>query len=415
MVAGRSGRESTPSGDARRSGRHAAVGEAVQGSRRRLTNRSSTRKTLPARTEELTQRLIAALHLAGDYPRSDQIANQFLQQFPDSALRVPVLFRLAENAYFVALAAEKRTDLPNRQAELAKLFDEAGKRYQTVIEKGGEFEKLSVARYGLAMCHFKKGDYDKARDSSGQDPERRSSRRIDLRSVSARRLHVATGAGHGQRSRRDAQGARTARTGREQPGWLHHRQSEGPRVARCHAQARHLSDAPGGTDRSPAQERAPIVQAARQTFAEAGAAISQGTASRARRRWRTPSAWRWPATRAARSTSCANSRKTRGRTRSSRRSRSWHMATLLARAEPGPARRRRTERSRQKHEPGLQKDPERVALLRYHHGIALQEAGKFAGSPTSTRHDQSTRCEQADHSRGDFALGAVPHRRRDAS
>jgi tetratricopeptide (TPR) repeat protein len=34
--------------------------------------------------------------------------------------------------------------------------------------------------------------------------------------------------------------------------------------------------------------------------------------------------------------------------------------------------------ARQKHEPGLQKDPERVALLRYHHGLALQEAGKFA-------------------------------------
>ncbi|MBO0697367.1 MAG: tetratricopeptide repeat protein, partial [Zavarzinella sp.] len=33
--------------------------------------------------------------------------------------------------------------------------------------------------------------------------------------------------------------------------------------------------------------------------------------------------------------------------------------------------------ARQKHEPALQKDPDRVALLRYHHGVALQEAGKF--------------------------------------
>ena len=39
-------------------------------------------KSLPDRTEELTQRLIVALHLAGEYPRSDQVANQFLQQFP---------------------------------------------------------------------------------------------------------------------------------------------------------------------------------------------------------------------------------------------------------------------------------------------------------------------------------------------
>src|SRR5262249_28169816 len=33
-------------------------------------------KSLPARTEEVTQRLIAALHLAGEYARSDQVANQ---------------------------------------------------------------------------------------------------------------------------------------------------------------------------------------------------------------------------------------------------------------------------------------------------------------------------------------------------
>lgn len=127
-------------------------------------------KMLANRTEELTQRLIAALHLAGEYQRSDQIANQFLQQYPESPLRVPVLFRLAENAYFVALAAEKRNDLPNRQAELMKLFDEAAKRYQAVIEKGGEFEKLSLARYGLAMCYFKKGDYENAHDTLEKIP-----------------------------------------------------------------------------------------------------------------------------------------------------------------------------------------------------------------------------------------------------
>src|SRR4051812_445536 len=121
-------------------------------------------KALPNRAEELTHRLIAALHLAGEYQRSDQVANQFLQQYPESPLRVPVLFRLAEDAYFVALAAEKRPDLPNRPAELAKLFDEAAKRYQAVIDRGGEFERLSLARFGLAMCLFKKGEFDKAKD-----------------------------------------------------------------------------------------------------------------------------------------------------------------------------------------------------------------------------------------------------------
>ena len=127
-------------------------------------------KTLPGRVEELTHRLIVALHLAGDYQRSDQVANQFLQQFPESPLSVPVLFRLAENAYFAALAVEKRSDQANRQAELSKLFDEAAKRYQAVIEKGGEFERLSLARFGLAMCLFKKGEFDKAKDILAKIP-----------------------------------------------------------------------------------------------------------------------------------------------------------------------------------------------------------------------------------------------------
>ncbi len=64
-------------------------------------------KANPARTEETTQRFIAALHLVGDYGRSDQVCAAFQKDFPRSPLLPIVSFRMAENAYFSALAAEK--------------------------------------------------------------------------------------------------------------------------------------------------------------------------------------------------------------------------------------------------------------------------------------------------------------------
>ena len=79
--------------------------------------------------------MIVAHHLAGDYNRADQLAQQFLSAYPESSLRVPVMFRYAENAYFNALTAEKKPDFPNKQMELPKLYDEAAKRYQAVLEK----------------------------------------------------------------------------------------------------------------------------------------------------------------------------------------------------------------------------------------------------------------------------------------
>jgi len=120
-------------------------------------------KSLPNRTEELHQRFITAMHLAGDFARCEQAADTFQKEFPRSPLLPLVLFRLAENSYFVALAAEKRTDLPNKDAELARLFGDAGNRYKTVIDKYPEFERIALARYGLAMCHFKRNEIEEAR------------------------------------------------------------------------------------------------------------------------------------------------------------------------------------------------------------------------------------------------------------
>ena len=114
-------------------------------------------KILTNRAEELTQRLAAAWHLAGDYPRSDQVCDRFLQEFPHSPLRAAVAFRQAENAYFTAVAAEK-----SKPAEAPKLFDEAARRLKSVIDKYPEFERNGLVRYSLGLTLHHKGDFENA-------------------------------------------------------------------------------------------------------------------------------------------------------------------------------------------------------------------------------------------------------------
>jgi tetratricopeptide (TPR) repeat protein len=333
-------------------------------------------KALPARTEEVTQRLIAALHLAGEYQRSDQLANRFLEEYPESPLRVPVLFRLAENAYFAALAAEKRPDLPNRQAELAKLFDEAAKRYQAVIDKGGEFERLSLARYGLAMCHLKKGEFDKAKDDLEKIPNADRTGELSrvpfLLADCLLREAPATVSGAGEaRKLLETLGQVAA----DLDGYI----SANPKAAQvpdamlklgtCQMRQAALMAVP--------EERAPLLQAARQTFQKlmqqfpkepqtAQAKMEHakclaltgdkgGAINELRQFTQDP----WQNSPAAPFAVMA-------------------LATLLREQnQPQPAA-DILAAARQKHEPNLQKDPEKVALLRYHHGVALQEAGKFA-------------------------------------
>jgi len=120
-------------------------------------------KLIPTRDEEVLQRRITALHLAGDYAGSDQAVARFQQAHPRSTLTPFVLFRFAENAYFAALAAEKIPDANARAKETARLFDETAKRYQVIIDKYPEFAQIGLARYGIGMVHYRKGEWEKAR------------------------------------------------------------------------------------------------------------------------------------------------------------------------------------------------------------------------------------------------------------
>jgi TolA-binding protein len=119
-------------------------------------------KVLPEREEEITQRQATALNLAGDYTESDRVCAVFRQKYPKSPLLPEVLFRHAENAYFAALTAEKNPNLPDRANTLAKMHDEVIKSYAVVIEKYPEFTHVSLARYGVAMGHYRKGELEKA-------------------------------------------------------------------------------------------------------------------------------------------------------------------------------------------------------------------------------------------------------------
>ena len=115
-------------------------------------------KLLPTKQEETLQRIVAALHIAGDFPNSDNRIAEFRQKFPQSPLLPLVLFRGAENAYSKAELLAKQ----NNPAGAKAGFSEAGKKYEEVVAKFPEFERVNRARYGLGLCHVANEDYEKA-------------------------------------------------------------------------------------------------------------------------------------------------------------------------------------------------------------------------------------------------------------
>lgn len=113
-------------------------------------------KLLPTRDEEVLQRLIDALHLAGNLQASDNRIAEFRQKHPQSPLTPLVLFRGAENAYVRATQAAKQNPAAAKQA-----FADAAKKYEEVVAKFPEFEKVNRARYGLALCSVAVEDWEK--------------------------------------------------------------------------------------------------------------------------------------------------------------------------------------------------------------------------------------------------------------
>ena len=115
-------------------------------------------KLLPTRAEELLQRSVAAFHLAGDINNSEARVATFKQQYPNSPLMPLVLFRSAENSFTKAQEIAKQNNAPATKAA----YTEAATKYQDVVKRFPEFERVSRARYGLALCYTAQEDWEKA-------------------------------------------------------------------------------------------------------------------------------------------------------------------------------------------------------------------------------------------------------------
>jgi cellulose synthase operon protein C len=128
------------------------------------------KQLLAERKEELAQRTVEALHLAGEYDKADAHCRLFLQNYPDSQFKPAVLFRFAENSYFRSLAAEKdpgrRDDVPT----LKKLREEALKSYQALVEDYPDYPRASNARFAMGMLFLKLGDGKNAANVFEQIP-----------------------------------------------------------------------------------------------------------------------------------------------------------------------------------------------------------------------------------------------------
>jgi len=108
---------------------------------------------LPKREEEVLQRRVSALNLAGAYRESDDDCARFQKAHPRSLLLPEVLFRHAENAFF-QVAKDKK--------EASRLNEEAANTYRRVAEQYPEFTNANLALYGLGWAHYRRGEIDKA-------------------------------------------------------------------------------------------------------------------------------------------------------------------------------------------------------------------------------------------------------------
>lgn len=333
-------------------------------------------KLLPERAEEVIQRQIVALHLAADYVASDALCQTFLKNYPRSTLIPAVLFRLAENAYFVALAAKKKPDLANRDVELTKLFGEAEKRYRAVIDKAPEFDRIGYAWYGLAMTHFQRNEFDRAEVALNAiaPPDRANDlgfvpyflaecriRQVPLRADDALQVGMV-------REKLEA-----ARGDLESFISSYPKAPETPdaylKLAYCQSRLAQLNEVP--------QERNQAFQAARQTLEKLTQTYPQAP-------------------------QVANARLEMARCKAYMGDKGGAindlrpftqdplqnsptaptavilLATLMREQNQNEPASQMLQAARVKYEANPQKDPLKLALIRYHQGVCQQEAGKFA-------------------------------------
>jgi TolA-binding protein len=139
-------------------------------------------KLSPQREAEILLRQATAQQHAGNYAAADDLLNRLRQSHAQSPLVPAALLCWAENAYLVALTAANNPNLPNRAQTLAKLTDDAAKRYQEIIDKQQNGPVLGRARCGLALVYCLKHDFARARSLLEEIPP--AERKNDLAVVS---------------------------------------------------------------------------------------------------------------------------------------------------------------------------------------------------------------------------------------
>jgi TolA-binding protein len=343
-------------------------------------NQLLNEKLLPERDEELGQRLVFALHLAGDYVESDKQCTRFLDKHPKSPLAPAVLFCQAENSYFRALAAEKNPNQAERAKEAARLGEETIKRFTQVVEGYPEFPKINLARYSLGLTCYKQGNLDAARKAfeTIPGPERAGELALVpylmadclLRQAPTTVPEDALAAGKLEEQLKSAAELLDAFIGGQQGS---------PQLADALLKYGLCQQRLAGLLAQP-PEKAKALAAARATYEKMFAKqftnqpqVPQAHLERAK---------------VIAQTGDVNTaiNELRRFTNDPLRNAAVapmaliQMATLLRSQNKAPEAADVLAKAREQHEAKLAADPERagwVALLRYHHGVALREAGKF--------------------------------------
>jgi TolA-binding protein len=100
----------------------------------------------------VTLSLATALQFDGDLAESDKVCSRFLERFKGSTLTPALLFR----------QAEKLPNPADRARETARHTDEAIRRYAALVEKYPDQPSAQLARHGLGMAYYRKGEVEKA-------------------------------------------------------------------------------------------------------------------------------------------------------------------------------------------------------------------------------------------------------------
>lgn len=111
----------------------------------------------PHKLQEALERAATAYYFAADYAASEARIAAFLQQYPQSPLLPSVLFCAAETAYRKAELAVQQNNPAAPQ-----LFQEAARRYEEIVSKYPEFERVQRSRLGLALCRIAQKQYEEA-------------------------------------------------------------------------------------------------------------------------------------------------------------------------------------------------------------------------------------------------------------